>query len=78
MQSPPVLTTTQVLPRLVQACLQASSADTPAGLLQGPRSKPLARCERTISGDGFTCWVVLYDTGANGDMDTLEQWLASF
>ncbi|MBK6998739.1 MAG: hypothetical protein IPH35_01755 [Rhodoferax sp.] len=47
MQNLPILSTSQVLPRLVQTSLQDSLTDTPVVLLQGPRQcgkTTLARC----------------------------------
>jgi predicted AAA+ superfamily ATPase len=56
MQNLPVLPITQVLPRLVQASLQASLADTPVVLLQGPRQcgkTTLARRVAEPAGFGY-------------------------
>jgi predicted AAA+ superfamily ATPase len=55
-QNLPVLPTTQVLPRLLQASLQASLADTPVVLLQGPRQcgkTTLARGVAEPAGFGY-------------------------
>jgi predicted AAA+ superfamily ATPase len=56
MDNLPALPTTQVLPRLVEAALQASLADTPVVLLQGPRQcgkTTLARCVAEPAGFGY-------------------------
>jgi predicted AAA+ superfamily ATPase len=56
MHNLPALPTTQVLPRLVEVALQASLADTPVVLLQGPRQcgkTTLARSVAEPAGCGY-------------------------
>lgn len=56
MQNLPILSTSQVLPRLVQASLQDSLTDTPVVLLQGPRQcgkTTLARSVAEPAGFGY-------------------------
>lgn len=56
MQNLPILSASQVLPRLVQASLQDSLADTPVVLLQGPRQcgkTTLARSVAEPAGFGY-------------------------
>ena len=56
MHNLPALPTTQVLPRLVEVALQASLADTPVVLLQGPRQcgkTTLARSVAEPAGFGY-------------------------